>query len=342
MAKKIAFFNHKGGVSKTTSAFNIGWKMAEIGKRVLLVDADPQCNLTAMFLGDDFDAYYDKDDTKEQNIMNGVEPVFKGKPVPIEAVNCEQNTKNTNLYLLAGHMNLSELDPQLTFALNSSMTLTSMQNLPGSFNDLIEKTVEKYSIEFVLIDLNPGLSAINQNMFIISDAFIVPTNPDIFCVMAIRSLSRILPTWVKWKNDNIDSFSDVAYPIPSGTPLFIGELIQRFNIRNGVAATPYKPKIQDIKSVVSDFLKPKLQSSHMLFTDEQYSAARIPSDFCIAEIKDFQSLGQKSQLNHVPVFALNDKELEAVGTVKAQLINARNEFNMQFGEIASAIIKLLE
>lgn len=51
MVKKIVFFNHKGGVSKTTSTFNIGWKLAEMGHRVLLVDADPQCNLTSVFLG---------------------------------------------------------------------------------------------------------------------------------------------------------------------------------------------------------------------------------------------------------------------------------------------------
>ena len=59
MVKKIVFFNHKGGVSKTTSTFNIGWKLAEMGHRVLLVDADPQCNLTSVFLGEKFDAYYD-------------------------------------------------------------------------------------------------------------------------------------------------------------------------------------------------------------------------------------------------------------------------------------------
>lgn len=49
--KIIALFNHKGGVSKTTTTFNLGWMLAEQGHKTLIVDADPQCNLTALVLG---------------------------------------------------------------------------------------------------------------------------------------------------------------------------------------------------------------------------------------------------------------------------------------------------
>src|SRR5690348_1802885 len=51
VAKIISVFNHKGGVSKTTTTFNLGWMLANQGKRVILVDADPQCNLTGVILG---------------------------------------------------------------------------------------------------------------------------------------------------------------------------------------------------------------------------------------------------------------------------------------------------
>ncbi len=62
MGIQISLFNHKGGVSKTTTAFNLGWMLANKGKRVLLADCDPQCNLTGMVLGfkalDEFDRIF--------------------------------------------------------------------------------------------------------------------------------------------------------------------------------------------------------------------------------------------------------------------------------------------
>ncbi len=51
MAKQIALFNHKGGVGKTTTTFNLGWMLGNKGKKVIIVDSDPQCNLTGMGAG---------------------------------------------------------------------------------------------------------------------------------------------------------------------------------------------------------------------------------------------------------------------------------------------------
>jgi cellulose biosynthesis protein BcsQ len=79
MAPIISLFNHKGGVSKTTTAFNLGWAMADRGKKVLIVDGDPQCNLTGTVLGfdgiSDFSAFYKK--YPEANISSCLEPIFK-------------------------------------------------------------------------------------------------------------------------------------------------------------------------------------------------------------------------------------------------------------------------
>ncbi len=128
---RLVVFNHKGGVSKTTSAYNLGWMMAR-EHRVLLVDADPQCNLTGLILGDDFEKYYTEDITKNQNIKDGVAAAFLGKPVPIQAVTCLTPRRAETLFLLAGHANLSEYDAALTFAQTANNAIATLQNLPGS------------------------------------------------------------------------------------------------------------------------------------------------------------------------------------------------------------------
>lgn len=339
--KKIVLFNHKGGVSKTTTTFNLGWMFAEKGKKVLLVDADPQCNLTSMFLGDSFDEYYENVDTKGQNIKDGVKSAFEGRPEPIKPLTCKSAIRNGNLYLLAGHMNFSEYDAQLNFAQNASNALTSLKSLPGALNDLIEKTATHYNIDYVFIDLNPGLSSINQNLFLISDAFVIPTNPDTFSLMALKSLSRILPNWVKWKNHNMELYRDSAYPLPESTPKFAGEIAQRFNIRNGQATKPYKEKIEELTDLVIHTLAPSFASCNMIFPQIQYENAGIGTDYKLAEIKDFQGLSPKSHKAHVPVYALTDEELDAKGAALAGMQDNRQVFRDLYSYMSDKIIALI-
>ncbi len=340
MSKRLVFFNHKGGVSKTTSAYNIGWTMSK-EHRVLLVDADPQCNLTGLLLGDDFEKYYTEDATKKENIMDGVSPAFDGRPVPIGAVNCFSPPRAPNLFLLAGHANLSEYDAALTFAQTSNNAIVTLQNLPGAFSALLKHTEDKYQIDFTLIDLNPGLSAINQNMFLVSDAFIIPTNPDPFSLMALDTLKKILPRWNAWKTTSVDMFANSAYPLPAGAPKFIGSLIQRFNIRKGKAARPYRDNIGEINVRIAEVLMPALQASGMSLTADQYGSSLVNAKYCLGEIPDFHGLLPKSFNSGVPVFELTDLELGESGQVLTDLKDKREMFRDQFAKIAKMIVGLI-
>jgi hypothetical protein len=63
--------------------------------------------------------------------------------------------------------------------------------------------------------------------------------------MAIETLKNILPKWVSWKKNAVQLFADSAYPLLEGEPKFIGSLIQRFNVRKGRAAKPYRDNITE-------------------------------------------------------------------------------------------------
>lgn len=333
MAKRLVVFNHKGGVSKTTSAYNIGWKLSE-RMRILLVDADPQCNLSGLILQDGFEQYYFDEATRLNNIKDGVAPAFGGKPVPIQAVDCPSLVRAPNLFLLPGHANLSEYDAALTFAQTSNNAIATLQNLPGAFAELLRLTEERYNIDLTIIDLNPGLSAINQNFFLISDAFIVPTNPDPFSLMALDTLQAILPRWVSWKETSLHLFEDSAYPLPVGTPKFVGTLIQRFNIRNGRAAKPYRDNIGEINSKVKDGFFPALKKVGMVLPSAVYNTI---DNYCLAEVPDFQGLLPKSQAVGVPVFAVRDEEINETGPVLENFKTKRDAFNSQYDAICVKI-----
>lgn len=340
-SKRIVVFNHKGGVSKTTSVYNIGWMLSE-NKRVLLVDGDSQCNLSSLILGDNFERYYEDDLTKKQNIKDGVDSAFKGKPVPISAVDCVSPPRAPNLFLLAGHADLSANDAPLTFAQTAGNAISTLQNLPGAFSQLIKLTEERYNIDYTIIDLNPSLSAINQNLFLASDAFIVPTNPDPFSIMAIDTLKETLPRWMAWKRSNINIFADSAYPLSNSEPKFLGTLIQRFNIRNGRAARPYRDNISEIKRKITVDLMAELRRSGMSLSNQQYPQAVIDEGYCLSEIPDFQGLLPKSYEAEVPVFALLDDEINETGPVFDNMSVKRDSFREKFNDLSNEIERLMQ
>jgi chromosome partitioning protein len=127
MAPLIALFNHKGGVSKTTTAFNLGWAMAARGKRVLIVDGDPQCNLTGTVLGfdgiNDFSEFYEKH--PDANISKCLEPIFKATGTPLKPAMVTK-TSHANLFLLAGNIDLAENETQISVALSTSAAIPAL------------------------------------------------------------------------------------------------------------------------------------------------------------------------------------------------------------------------
>ncbi len=344
-AKRISLFNHKGGVSKTTTAFNLGWMLAEKGKRVVLVDCDPQCNLTGMVLGfkgqSELESLYKSSKTK--NLRDGLAPAFESRPVPIKAVECEPVKGQPNMFLLPGHIGLAEYEVTLGIAQQLSETIVTLRNLPGSLSYLIDITAKKYVADYVLIDMSPSLGAINQNLLMTSDFFLVPMAPDYFSVMAINSLATVLLKWHSWSTEaqKLPVLRSAEYPFPQITPKFLGTIIQKYRLqKRQIPSQAFQRWIDEIEKTVTGSLIPILNQTHMLLEDNIYTKAMSSPDKPILQMSDFNSLIALSQEHQVPVFGLSDKQLGKRGSVLTITRNSMLEFRQLFSACADKILEM--
>ncbi|MGD0631556.1 MAG: AAA family ATPase [Terracidiphilus sp.] len=337
MAPLISLFNHKGGVSKTTTAFNLGWAMADRGKRVLIVDADPQCNLTGTVLGfdgvQDFSEFYKNN--PGANISDCLTPVFQGTGAKLAPATITA-TPNKNLFLLAGNIDLSENETQISVALSTSAAIPALQNIPGSLCALLRMTADANRLDAVIVDMSPSVGALNQCLLMGSDYFIVPTSPDYYCNQAISSLARVLPRW----NTGVSIFrsSSLLYPFPAAAPKFCGIISQRYRPRSGNPAQSFQQWIDVIKQTVLRELVPVLISNKMTISVPEFNAS-APSDspYNLINIADFNSLIAQSQKHNTPVFALTDQQIEQVGIILKTMKESRDAFEKSFHALAKTI-----
>ena len=345
MAIQISLFNHKGGVSKTTTAFNLGWMLAEKGKKVLLADCDPQCNLTGMVLGfkgsDEFASIYESGNVR--NIRDGLAPAFESRPAPIAPVTCEPIDGQPNMFLIPGHIGLAEYEVTLGIAQELSGSLVTLQNLPGSLHHLFQLTAQKYEIDYILVDMSPSLGPINQNLLMTSDYFLIPMAPDYFSVMATDSLASVLPKWRAWAKQAQDTavLQKATYPFPIVNPKFLGTVVQKYRLREGqTPSAAFQQWIDEIEIGVRDKLLPALKASDMLMPDAAYQSIGIPLGKPLLQMSDFNSLIALSQKHKVPVFALSDAQIEQSGVVLERTKKSMFQFRNLFSDAADRIIAL--
>jgi cellulose biosynthesis protein BcsQ len=344
MATKIAMFNNKGGVSKTTTCFNLGWMLAEKGHRVVMVDADPQCNLTGMVLdlsGEDaLDEFYRLNPGR--NLKDALEPAFKSKPVELKAVDCFEVPDRDGLLLIPGHIALAEDETSLGIAQQLSESLQGLRNLPGSFSHLFKLTAAAYNADYVLVDLSPGLGAINQNLVATSDHFIVPCSPDVFSVMAIESLARVVPRWVSWASRasqlEVLVEADYRFPVPDLT--FLGVVIQRFRLKSGKPTTAFKAYVDKLNDSINKVLVPSFARAGLLLDPATYERANMSDQYVLSEISDFNTLIAHSQQKRKPVFALTQEDVGRAGRMWENQRSSIENFRTTFESLAARVISL--
>jgi cellulose biosynthesis protein BcsQ len=341
VAKTIAFFNNKGGVSKTTTCFNLGWMLANRGHTVVLVDADPQCNLTGMVLdlseAEALDRFYHEN--PEQNLKDALEPAFSSRPKPLAPVDCVEVPNCDDLFLIPGHVGLAEDEVSLGIAQQLSESVQALKNLPGSFSHLFEITAAQYNADYVLVDLSPGLGSINQNLVATSDYFVVPASPDIFSVMAIDSLARVVPRWMAWARNaaQLEALANADYPFPEARLKFLGMIVQRYRLKSGQPTEAFRTYFEELDNAIDNTLVPAFERTGLLLPKKLYDEAGLEGSLRLASIPDFNTLIANSQQVRKPVFTLTKDDVSRRGVVWEKQKENIDKFEQVFADMASRI-----
>lgn len=163
MGKVISIANQKGGVGKTTTAVNLSTVLAKKGRKVLLMDADPQGNATSG-LGVN----------KEQQFS-----IYDVLIEDIEVENTLQKTNVKNLDLCPSNINLAGAEVQLV----------SMENREHRLKEKIDKIRDQY--DFIIIDCPPSLGLTTLNSFTASDSVLIPIQCEYY---ALEGLGQLINT----------------------------------------------------------------------------------------------------------------------------------------------------
>lgn len=316
--KSICFFNNKGGVGKTTLVANLAAELAlNHNKKILLVDADPQCNLTQYLLSDEqYIQEYEKDDPL--TVYSVIHPLSIGKgyknKLPIRRASnfgCDIIIGDPRLAMKEDLMSQDWRDARAGGTRGLRTTFV--------FHDLLEKS---QNYDYVFFDMGPSLGAINRSILLVADFFILPATIDIFSKWAVRNISLALTGWQKELDNGIANAEDPAeLPVKEGKKLkFIGYVMQQHKEKS----TGENTKIVEAYRAISEKF-PEIVSSSLstLFAFPNMN----PN---LGEIKHLASLAPKSQTTHQPMIQV---------VAKGSYTTTRKQAREIFKNIAIAFLR---
>ena len=179
MAHIISFCNQKGGVGKTTSAVNLAAYLAAFGKRVLLVDFDPQGNATSAFFKD------------KSKIGKTIYHALINKDDPFDII---KKTLFLNVDIAPANATLA----------GASIELATLKDREFRLKKILQKVEKRY--DYIIIDLPPSLGLFMVNALVASEHIIVPIQCEYY---ALEGLAELLKT-VNLVNKNLGAKSRAA------------------------------------------------------------------------------------------------------------------------------------
>ncbi|HHE4876658.1 ParA family protein [Morganella morganii] len=348
--KIITLYNHKGGVSKTTTTFNICSYLANSGKKVLVIDADPQCNFTGIAMAATIKRL-DEESEKERvikelpgtDILEILNQRIKGDSAFIDLDKVEVCNIIENLDLIRGSVDLSSIEDDLAEA--HVQRLSQRTNLMRTYvavGDFIVRLAEKNKYDYVFIDVGPSSGALTRSFFLACDAFFIPVAPDRFNVQAISTLSHIINRWVNEHRQVVQSYMEIELPVRPGNPAFLGCIVQAFKKFAGVAKPGYQMWMDRIPMEIDNKIKPIIDENKYLPEFED----KTPKNSIIIEIPDFNQLAPLMQEVGKAVFNISQQDTALItksgepwrGNNWSSAVGRMNSYKRLFKIASDAII----
>lgn len=330
--KKLIFVNNKGGVGKTTLAFNCAVSLAKRGYKTVLVDLDPQCNLSRLALGEEYYLKHLFSET-EKTIHDVLRGVIEGgsdidlsvKFLPVKA--------DPNLSLLKGDINLSLYEGLLATAYGQAASGQPIGYFQTSAIDrfLREKGLSE-EVDIFIIDTSPSLGILNQTILLGADYFVVPMMPDAFSVQGIENLGIIYERWkVQWRNTAKALAGNTETKLVlQGDPLFVGYIVNSYNVYGKQPITDHRAWMEKIPERVKTYLSEKHCRNGLV-----EASWRNPLQI----IQDYGRIPAKCQELGVAIFDLDPSLIadNQQGT-KENLEKSKEEFT----GLATSLLRVLE
>jgi chromosome partitioning protein len=310
----LAFFNNKGGVGKTSLAYHLAWMFAELGRRVVAADLDPQANLTSAFLDEDELEDWWPETGKRRTIYASVEPLLKGTG---DVSTPHIHRVNEAIALMVGDLALSRFENELSAQWPLCLDRQERAfRVTSAFSRLIARAAEDASADLVLIDVGPNLGAINRSALIAADHVVIPMSPDLFSLQGLRNLGPTLRDWrEEWQTRRARN-PEPALELPNGIMQPLGYVMLQHGVRLDRPVRAYERWIGRIPAVYESAVLGAVPVRDRTVEDDPH---------CLALLKHYHSLMPMAQEARKPVFHLTTAD-GAIGAHQQAVTRAYEDF----------------
>ncbi len=316
----LTFFNNKGGVGKTTLVAHVAAMAAQKGKTVVVIDLDPQANLTGSFLGEDeLAAIWES--SNQSNASNTIYACIKPLLGTSDLLDPTLVKINDKLFLLPGAMSLAGFEDELSDTWTRSLGESNLERpfrIQTAFWQIAQLAAKKVGADLIIVDVGPNLGAINRSALVASDFVAIPIGADLFSLQGLSNLGPALRTWrSQWKK-RVENWQQATFELPAGLMQPIGYLLQQYSVR---LSRPVKAYDRWVAKIPNEYRKSVLNIEL-----EADSLRAVNDPYCLAMLKHYRSLIPLSQESRKPIFALTSAD-GAIGAHQQSVRSAYDDFS---------------